>query len=101
MLLQAQTGVGAKTRVSAAAPPCSRRRAGQRHDPRADIVKKIGGIKLEDVRITPVNGIYEITRGSEISYVSSDGRYAILGDLIDSTPTTIFRERAAAAFARA
>ena len=52
-------------------------------DPRGEIVKKIDGLKLEDVRMTPVNGIYEITRGSEISYTSSDGRYVILGDMID------------------
>ena len=38
-------------------------------DPRADIVKKIDGIKLEDVRMSPVNGIYEVTRGAEISYL--------------------------------
>jgi thiol:disulfide interchange protein DsbC len=61
---------------STAAPPA-------KADPRADIVKKIDGLKLEDVRMTPVNGIYEITRGSEISYTSSDGRYVILGDMID------------------
>ena len=61
---------------SVAAPPA-------KADPRADIVKKIDGLKLEDVRMTPVNGIYEITRGSEISYTSSDGRYVILGDMID------------------
>jgi len=52
-------------------------------DPRAEIVKKVGGIKLEDVRISPVNGIYEVSRDAEISYLSSDGRYAILGDMID------------------
>jgi thiol:disulfide interchange protein DsbC len=52
-------------------------------DPRAAIVKKIDGLKLEDVRISPVNGIYEITRGSEISYSSADGRYVILGDMVD------------------
>jgi thiol:disulfide interchange protein DsbC len=52
-------------------------------DPRAVIVKKIDGLKLEDVRMSPVNGIYEVTRGSEISYLSGDGRYAILGDMID------------------
>jgi len=52
-------------------------------DPRATIVKKIDGLKLEDVRMTPVNGIFEITRGSDISYSSSDGRYVIIGDLID------------------
>jgi thiol:disulfide interchange protein DsbC len=52
-------------------------------DPRAAIARKFGDLKLEDVRVSPVNGIYEITRGSEISYVTADGRYAILGDLID------------------
>ncbi|MEO8063889.1 MAG: DsbC family protein [Pseudomonadota bacterium] len=52
-------------------------------DPRATIVSKIDGLKLEDVRITPVNGVYEITRGSEVSYVTADGRYVILGDLYD------------------
>jgi thiol:disulfide interchange protein DsbC len=52
-------------------------------DPRIAIAKKFGEIKLEDVRVSPVNGVYEITRGSEISYVTADGKYAILGDLID------------------
>ena len=52
-------------------------------DPRASIVKKIDGLKLEDVRMTPVTGIYEITRGSEVSYTSIDGRYVIIGDMID------------------
>ena len=72
----AQTGVAANP-VSAPAAPSGKT------DPRADIVKKIDGLKLEDVRMTPVNGIYEITRGSEISYTTSDGRYVILGDMVD------------------
>jgi len=52
-------------------------------DPRAAIAKKFDGVKVEDVRISPVNGVYEVTRGSEISYVSADGKYAILGDMVD------------------
>jgi thiol:disulfide interchange protein DsbC len=72
---RAQGGVAANPVGNAATPA--------KTDPRADIVKKIDGLKLEDVRMTPVNGIYEITRGSEISYTSSDGRYVILGDMID------------------
>lgn len=52
-------------------------------DPRIAIAKKFGELKVEDVRLSPVNGVYEITRGSEISYVTADGKYAILGDLID------------------
>jgi thiol:disulfide interchange protein DsbC len=66
-----------------AANPVSNTAAPAKGDPRATIVKKIDGLKLEDVRMTPVNGIFEITRGSDISYSSSDGRYVIIGDLID------------------
>ena len=52
-------------------------------DPREAIVKKISGIKLEDVRLSPVNGVYEVTDGANISYVTSDAKYAILGDLVE------------------
>jgi thiol:disulfide interchange protein DsbC len=52
-------------------------------DPRAEIVKKIDGLKLEDVRISPIPGLYEIQRGSDINYVSGDGRFVIVGDMID------------------
>ena len=52
----------------------------KKDDPRAAIVKKIDGLKLEDVRLTPINGVFEITRGAAISYVSSDGRYVIMGE---------------------
>ena len=73
--LAQSTGVAANP-VSNTAPPT-------KGDPRATIVKKIDGLKLEDVRMTPVNGVFEITRGSDISYSSSDGRYVIIGDMID------------------
>jgi thiol:disulfide interchange protein DsbC len=52
-------------------------------DPRAAIAKKFGDIKVEDVRMSAVSGIYEVTRGAEISYVSADGKYAFVGDMID------------------
>jgi thiol:disulfide interchange protein DsbC len=71
----AQGGTAAKPGTS---PP-----AAAKADPRAAIVKKIDGIKLEDVRMSPINGIYEVSRDAEISYLSGDGRYAILGDMID------------------
>jgi hypothetical protein len=58
-------------------------------------------LKLEDVRMTPVNGIYEITRGSEISYTTSDGRYVILGDMIDIDSDRISPRTAAAPSASA
>jgi thiol:disulfide interchange protein DsbC len=68
----AQTGVAANPVAPAA-----------KGDPRTVIAKKLEGLQVEDVRISPVTGVYEITRGSDVSYVSSDGRYAIVGDMID------------------
>lgn len=52
-------------------------------DPRANIIKRIEGVKLEDVRISPVTGVYEFSRDSQIAYASSDGRYVIVGDMFD------------------
>jgi len=73
----AQTGVASNPVIAPAAA------GGKSGDSRAAIAKKLEGLKVEDVRISPVTGVYEITRGSDISYVSSDGRYAIVGDMID------------------
>jgi thiol:disulfide interchange protein DsbC len=74
----AQTGIAANPVIAPGAAPAAK--AG---DSRAAIAKKLDGLKVEDVRISPVTGVYEITRGSDVSYVSSDGRYAIVGDMID------------------
>ena len=40
-----------------------------------------GGIKPEDVRATPVPGIFELRRGADIIYMSQDGRYVFTGNL--------------------
>ncbi len=79
---QAQTAATAP--VKAAAKPASTAPAAAAPaDPRVAIIKKLGGLTLEDVRISPVNGIYEISHGADISYVTGDGKYAIAGDMID------------------
>jgi thiol:disulfide interchange protein DsbC len=52
-------------------------------DPRAQVASKIPGTRAEDLRASPIPGIYELTRGTEIVYVTEDGKYAISGDLID------------------
>lgn len=52
-------------------------------DPRNELVKRLPGSRLEDFRPSPITGIYEYARGSDILYVSADGRFAIAGDLYD------------------
>jgi thiol:disulfide interchange protein DsbC len=39
------------------------------------------GVKPEDVRPTPLPGIFELRRGSDILYISQDGKYVLVGDL--------------------
>lgn len=41
------------------------------------------GIARDDVRPTPIPGIYEVQKGNAFGYVSQDGRYLIQGDLVD------------------
>ena len=52
-------------------------------DPRAVIAKQFPGTRAEDVRPTPVAGLYELTHGTEIVYVTADGKYALNGDLLN------------------
>lgn len=49
---------------------------------RADVAKKIGA-KPEELRPSPVDGIYEYAQGTDIGYVTSDGRYFFGGDLYE------------------
>jgi thiol:disulfide interchange protein DsbC len=52
-------------------------------DPREEIARRIPGAHADELRATPIPGIWELTRGSDIAYVTADGRYAISGDLFD------------------
>jgi thiol:disulfide interchange protein DsbC len=52
-------------------------------DPRVEVAAKIPGTKPDELRATPIPGIYELTRSGDIAYVTSDGKYAIAGDLYD------------------
>jgi thiol:disulfide interchange protein DsbC len=63
-----------------AAPPGAQAAA---KDPRAAIAAKIPGAKAEELRESPIPGVYELARGTDIAYISEDGKYAIAGDLFD------------------
>jgi thiol:disulfide interchange protein DsbC len=45
------------------------------------VVARLAGVKPEDVQTTPVAGIFEVLRGSDILYMTRDGQYAFTGDL--------------------
>lgn len=52
-------------------------------DPRAEVASRIPGTKPEELRATPIAGMYELAHGADIAYVTADGKYAITGDLYD------------------
>jgi len=51
-------------------------------DPRAALAAQIGA-RPDELRTTPISGIYELTRGSDIAYITADGKYAFSGDLFE------------------
>jgi thiol:disulfide interchange protein DsbC len=67
----------------AASTPPAPGTAATSQDPRAGIASKIPGVKAEDLHPSPIPGMYELMRGTDAAYVSTDGKYAILGDLYD------------------
>lgn len=42
------------------------------------------GRTLDEIRKSPVDGLYEVTLGSRVIYVTGDGRHVITGKLIDA-----------------
>ena len=51
-------------------------------DARAQIAKRLE-IGVEDVRSSPIEGLYEVRSGAEVGYVSADGRFYVDGDVFD------------------
>ncbi len=67
----------ASVRAAAVEPPAA-------PDPRVALLKLLpAGTKLEDLRPSPIAGIYEFMQGAEISYLTADGKYFIDGNLYD------------------
>ncbi|MFZ1906765.1 MAG: DsbC family protein [Steroidobacteraceae bacterium] len=95
LLLPALVGIAVLTLGAAqqpAAPAAPQSAPGA--DPRVEIASRIpGGARPDELRATPIPGIWELTRGGEIAYVSADGKYAISGDLVElKTNTNITAE---------
>lgn len=47
------------------------------------LAKTMPNIKPSKISVTPITGLYEVTIGSQLVYMSADARYMIDGDLID------------------
>jgi thiol:disulfide interchange protein DsbC len=73
VLALATLSIAAST--AATAPPA-------KPDVRVEIARQLD-VKPEDVKPSPVAGLYEIRSGAEVGYVSTDGRFYVDGDVFD------------------
>ena len=82
-------GVQPRAALAAQAPdaqaPVSPAVAADAHaDPRAALIKLLpAGSKLEDLKPSPIPGIYEFVQGADVSYLTADGKYFLDGNLYD------------------
>jgi thiol:disulfide interchange protein DsbC len=68
-------------------------------DPRVALVKLLpAGSKVDDLRPSPIPGIYEFVEGAEVSYLTADGKYFLDGNVYDMATrenlTEVLRSRA-------
>jgi thiol:disulfide interchange protein DsbC len=58
--------------------------ADQPTDPRVALVKLLpAGSKVEDLRPSPIPGIYEFSQGADVSYLTADGKFFLDGNVYD------------------
>jgi thiol:disulfide interchange protein DsbC len=70
--------------VGAVVPLASTATADETKDPRVALLKRLpAGSKLDDLRPSPIPGIFEYTQGAEVSYLTADGKYFLDGNLYD------------------
>src|SRR5215831_2236143 len=71
-------------------------------DVRAQLASKLPGAHAEDLHPSPIPGVYELSHGTDILYVTADGKYALDGDLYDlSNNGNVTEQRRRAARVRA
>lgn len=47
------------------------------------LAAKVPGVEAENIKATPVPGLWEVAVGAQVVYLSEDGRYMVRGELID------------------
>jgi thiol:disulfide interchange protein DsbC len=56
------------------------------------VASKLNGIDAKDISNSPVQGIYQVSIGSNVAYVTTDGRYIIKGDIYDAKTSSNLTE---------
>jgi len=85
----APSAASAATPAATAAPAAAAGKA----DPRIEMSKKIPGTQPDDFRQSPVPGLWELARGADIVYVTTDAKFALAGDMYEIATDTNVSER--------
>ncbi len=76
-----KTLIGAAALVAAGAVLAAGSEAGSKITQLLQV--RLGGAEVSQPQPTPIPGIYQTTFGGKVAYLTGDGRYAFVGDLID------------------
>ncbi|HUL82673.1 MAG TPA: DsbC family protein [Gammaproteobacteria bacterium] len=57
-----------------------------------DLAGKLTGVEAKDITDSPIKGLYQITLGSTIAYITTDGHYLFKGDIYDADTSTNITE---------
>lgn len=62
---------------------------------KADLVKQVPGLtEVDQVNPTKISGLYEVVVGRKIFYVSTDGKFAVFGNIVDlATKQSVTEQR--------
>lgn len=60
---------------------------------KAELAAKLNGVDASDIGDSPVAGVYEVSVGANVAYVTSDGRYLLQGELYDLLTNQNLTER--------
>lgn len=56
------------------------------------LIKAMPNLQIDSIKPSPIQGIFEVTLGGDIVYVSDDGKYLLQGRLIDTQTRTDLTE---------
>jgi thiol:disulfide interchange protein DsbC len=59
---------------------------------KAELAGKLSGVEANDISDSPIKGLYQISLGSNVAYVTSDGRYLFRGDIYDASTSANLTE---------
>ncbi len=71
-------------------------------DARAQLAEQFPGVSVDDVKDSPIPGIYEVAVGAQVAYITADAKFLLRGDLYDlDTNVNLTESRRSAARAAA